>query len=335
MKNKNVVGHCTGGGAVIRGLVTAAAALLFSVNVSASLVIDNFKDGTRVEANDQSLCAEGNQSHDPTSKIMGTQRDMSIVNADGRVTMDSFFAGLLIIEQENQAGEIILQWDGVDADGSDSSRCVLNHTGLGGLNLMEGIDLPDSAPSPKIHLMVSSTNPSDTQIRVRIYTDATHWSTALLDINSDQIKGYWIERPDFTMGAGADGPVDFKNVGAIEMQIIVLTPGRVSLGFDLIETSVTLGESTVQVVPPIAGLPGGLSFKWNTLAEFNNAGFIVGQRVPGGDWEALSGFMEADNPGGATYQAFISSGQDDPCTDCEYGLADFDTDGTMTIHVIE
>ncbi len=335
MKNNILVGHCPGGGPVIRGLV-AAAALLFSVNVSANLILDNFKDGTRVEANDQSLCAEANQSQDPTSQIMGTQRDMSILNADGRVTMDSFFGGLLIIEQETQTEGILLQWDGVDADGSETNPCVLNPTGLGGLDLKEGINLPDSAPSPKLHLMVSSTNTTDTQIDIRIYTDATHWSHYLLDVTSDQITSYVIPHFQFTQGEGADGPVDFTNVGAIEMKIM-LPSGKVSINFDLVETSVTLGEKSVQVVPSIAGLPGGLMFKWKTLEEFNNAGFVVGQRVAGGDdgdWEALSGFMEADNPGGATYQAFIPYGQD-PCMDCEYGLADIDIDGNVTIHVIK
>ncbi|OAD22357.1 hypothetical protein THIOM_001843 [Candidatus Thiomargarita nelsonii] len=256
--------------------------------------------------------------------------------------MDSFFAGLLIIEQETQAGEILLQWDGVDPDGSNTNPCALNPIGLGGVDLKEGLNLPVTAPSPKIHLMVSSTSPNDTQIEIRIYTDATHWSSYLLDVNSDQIFSYMIEHNQFTMGVGAVGPVNFANVGAIEMKIMVPT-GRVSISFDLIETSVTLGESSVQVVPPIGGLPGGLMFKWNTLEEFKNAGFIVGQRRvgqrrAGGDdddweWEPLSGFMEADNLSGATYQAFISS--DDPCTDCEYGLADIDTDGNVTIHVIK
>jgi len=335
MKNNILVGHCPGGGPVIRGLV-AAAALLFSVNVSATLVLDNFKDGTRVEANNQSLCAEANSSQDPTSIIIGTQRDMSILNAVGRVTMDSFFAGLLIIEQENQAGEITLQWDGVDSDGSNTSPCNLNHTGLGGVDLTQG------GAVRKLHIMVSSTSPNNTQINIRIYTDATHWSSSELVVNTDQIASYVIDHnDDFTRGVGANGPVNFANVGAIEMQILVPT-GRVSISFDLIETSVTLGESSVQVVPPIGGLPGGLMFKWNTLEEFKNAGFIVGQRRvgqrrAGGDdddweWEPLSGFMEADNLSGATYHAFVRS---DPCTDCEYGIADIDTDGNVTIHVIK
>jgi len=328
MKNNIVVGHCLGGGPVIRGLV-AAAALLFSVNVSATLVIDNFSDTMIVEAEAQSLCGEANSSMDPSSIIMGTQRDMSILNAQGKVRMTSHFVGILIIEQfEQEAEEILLQWDGVDSDGSNTSPCNLNHTGLGGEDLTQG------GVVRKLHLMVSSDKPNDTRIDIRIYTDATQWSSYLLEVDSDQITSYVIEHEQFTTGEGADEPVDFANVGAIEMKIIVPT-GRVSLGFDLIETSVTLGKSSVQVVPSVGGLPGGLMFKWNTLEEFNNAGFVVGQRVAGGDdddWEPLSGFMEADNPSGATYHAFVCS---DPCTDCEYGIADIDTDRNITIHVIE
>ena len=240
MKNDIVVGHCLG--AVVRGLV-AAAVLLFSVNVSASIVIDNFKDGTRVEANDQSLCAEADQSQEPTSQILGGERDMSISNAQGRVRTDSFFVGQLIIEQESQAGEIILQWDGADADGSDTSPCVLDPTGLGGVDLTQG------GTVRKLRIMVSSTDPNDTQIEIYIYTDATHWSSYLLTVTTDQISSHLIDYSQFTAGAGAVGPADFENAGAIEMKIMART-GRVSISFDLVETSVRLGERSVRVTPP-------------------------------------------------------------------------------------
>jgi hypothetical protein len=243
MKNKNVVGHCLGGGPVIRGLV-AAAALLFSVNVSATLVIDNFKDGTKVSANDgESLCAEANSILEPASAIIGTERDMSITSVIGSVTMDSFFVGLLTIEQETDAN-IVLQWDGVDNDGSNTGPCVLNPTGLGGEDLTQG------GFASKLGLLVSSTSPADTQIDIRIYTDATHWSSYLLDVNTPDITSHVIEHNDFTP-AGTSGGVDFANVGAIEMRI--MTPaGWVTIYIDLIITdndSTTFNCKSVTEIP--------------------------------------------------------------------------------------
>ncbi|MEN8217335.1 MAG: hypothetical protein ABFS56_13395, partial [Pseudomonadota bacterium] len=313
------VEHCSG----VRSLV-AAAALLFSVSAMAGpIIIDNFKDGTKVSVNNgESLCAEASSIPEPTSAIIGTERDMSITSVQGSVTMDSFFVGLLIIEQETDAN-IVLQWDGVDADGGNTGPCVLNHTGLG------GVDLTVGGIIRKFNVMVSSTSPADTQIDFRIYTDATHWSTYLLNVNSDQITPHVIEHNEFTP-AGADGGVDFANVGAIEM-VVMVPKGRVSISFDLVETEVVLGETSVEVIAPNGVLPGGVMFMWRTLLETNNEAFIVGQRPVGGNWKALSPFIEAEGIP-ATYRTFIAG---TPAEDVEYGLADIDNEGNPTIHVLE
>jgi hypothetical protein len=180
--------------------------------------------------------------------------------------------------------------------------------------------------------MVSSTSPADTQIDFRIYTDATHWSRYLLDVNTPDITSHVIEHNDFTP-AGTDGGVDFANVGAIEM-VVMVPKGRVSISFDLVETEVVLGETSVEEIAPNGVLPGGLMFTWKTLLEKNNYAFIVGQRPVGGndlDWKALSPLIEAEGIP-ATYNTFINGTPDE---NVEYGLADIDNEGTLTIHVLE
>jgi len=107
-------------------------------------------------------------------------------------------------------------------------------------------------------------------LRLRVYTDATHFSDSTLFIvpgtntDADVVFAF----ADFTTGGGAAGPANFTNVGAIEARIVTSvdgTDGRVTL-------LGAFGESiTTQNIPNAADL--------SLTKGVNNATPTVGQNV--------------------------------------------------------
>jgi large repetitive protein len=103
-------------------------------------------------------------------------------------------------------GRYVDVWDGADNDGD-----AIDFTGLGGVDLTAG-----GADSFR---MLIGTDHTGATARLRVYTDATHWSEQTIAIPNSASNELIYRITDFTTGGGAAGPATFSNVGAIELQV--------------------------------------------------------------------------------------------------------------------
>src|SRR5262245_33809701 len=157
---------------------------------------------------------------------LGGERDLFVQLTSGgpgeSVTLDSPVGRLMFDSTGSTQGEFTAVYDGNDNDATTTA-----FTGLGGK------DLTDAGASTALKLSVRADQANAT-LRVRLFTDATHYSDASFTIpvsvtDTDVVLDYV---SDFGVGAGAAGAATFTNIGAIEVFIDTNTDGtdgRVSL----------------------------------------------------------------------------------------------------------
>jgi uncharacterized repeat protein (TIGR01451 family) len=160
--------------------------------------------------------------------VVGTERDLIVELTSGAagefVQLDSQQNRLLITSTTNAQGEFTVVYDGNDDDGD-----TLNATGLG------GIDVTNAGANTAIKVRIRADQVG-ANLRLRVFTDATNFSDSqplpfsIPGTNADTDAIFYFE--DFLAGAGAAGPANFANVGAMEMTVITTTDatnGRVTL----------------------------------------------------------------------------------------------------------
>jgi uncharacterized repeat protein (TIGR01451 family) len=116
-------------------------------------------------------------------------------------------------------GRYVDVWDGADGDGN-----AIAFTGLGGVDLTAG--------GANSFRMLIGTDHTGASARLRVYTDATHWSEQTVAIPNNPSNELIYKISNFTTGGGAAGPATFSNVGAIELQVdtsVDGTDGQVTL----------------------------------------------------------------------------------------------------------
>ncbi|MCE9524915.1 MAG: DUF11 domain-containing protein [Planctomycetales bacterium] len=116
-------------------------------------------------------------------------------------------------------GRYVDVWDGADGDGN-----AIAFTGLGGVDLTAG--------GANSFRMLIGTDHAGATARLRVYSDATHWSEQTVAIPNSPTNELIYRISNFTTGGGAAGPATFSSVGAIELQVdtsVDGTDGQVTL----------------------------------------------------------------------------------------------------------
>ncbi|MBX6370190.1 MAG: HYR domain-containing protein [Rhodospirillales bacterium] len=149
-------------------------------------------------------------------------------------------------------GSFLIAWDGQDGGAS-----AVDYTGLGGVNLRTGgID--------RFRFDMDGVGGG---LQVTVYTDATHYSTATVSVPF--LNRATVDEPfaAFATGAGAAGPADFSNVGAI-------TAGQTDVG-DLTQlhlfgiTAVSPPDSTPPTITASAKTADGQPYTGGTWTRQN------------------------------------------------------------------
>jgi len=146
------------------------------------------------------------------AEAIGGERNISIelTSASGSVTLDiQTVPNLLTVGSSSGTGASLIQYDGIDG------TLTLSPTGLG------GISLNDADPLAGFIVRVS-TQPAVGDFEIIVYTDATNFSSATIAYPAGADPGpvdIFIPFSSFSIGAGAAGPADFNDVGAIEQLI--------------------------------------------------------------------------------------------------------------------
>lgn len=241
-------------------LLGVAAAMSLSVNAQAAIIDlfsipQNINDNT---ADATAVTATVTDAADPGS-IIGGVRDISVnlindtnPSTANMVEMD-IFGGILSFSNDNGAGgEGIVQWDATPG-------LALNMTGLG------GIDLRADGSNAFVYEVLSVD--LGFQISIEVYTDATHWTKALIqtdNVGVDTIPFVNLENAALcgnvpppigsllAVTCGAAGPADLSSVGALQT---ILNVSGGTLAVDL-----SIRNITTQVPEPatIALLGAGL-----------------------------------------------------------------------------
>ncbi len=197
----------------------AAPSVVQIVDGFESIVIDSFNQtGLSTILANSTTPNQTAISVAPTSEVIGGERDITIdlTTAVGNVTLDiEQTQGVLTFGSSNGAGTAIIQYDGTDGS------TTLSPTGLGSVSL--------SANEAKSGIVTRvSSNPVAGTFEVRIYTSATNFSSVTItypagsDVNPVDIFTPFSSFSTAT-SAGATGPADFNNVGAIEQRLVLVT----------------------------------------------------------------------------------------------------------------
>ena len=145
------------------------------------------------------------------ASIMGGERDIMVdyISGSGDTRARSVNLGGVFAHAQDPGvrGRTTLTWDG-----NDSNALTLDPTGLNGVDLTN--------PTNDAFLLYLVSSDVNTQIRVRVYTDANNWSEALIAVSANT-NGQLVTVlfSNFAQGSTATGPADFANVGAIELRI--------------------------------------------------------------------------------------------------------------------
>jgi EF hand len=144
------------------------------------------------------------------TEAIGGQRDIFIEHTGGtgnlNIDVDLGNSNLLTFASgTGVVGTALIQYDGAD------SNVALVATGLGGLNMSAGDTLAG--------ILVSTRgDTAGATAEVRIYTDATNFSTTTINIpDQAALEDVFVPFSAFTTGVGAAGPATFTSGGAIEV----------------------------------------------------------------------------------------------------------------------
>jgi uncharacterized repeat protein (TIGR01451 family) len=140
---------------------------------------------------------------------LGGERDLFVELVSGvedeNVQLNGTAGALTFSATAASVGRYISVWDGDDGDGS-----AIEFTGLGGQDLTSG-------GATAIRMVVGADLAGATA-RLRVFTDADHWSEQSLAIATGAPSELIFLFSGFAQG-GTSGPADFADVGAIELQI--------------------------------------------------------------------------------------------------------------------
>jgi uncharacterized repeat protein (TIGR01451 family) len=144
------------------------------------------------------------------AEVLGLERDFQVEltsSPGGQTVTMTVSADKLSLNPSIQAqGRYRAVWDGDDNNGA-----VIDHTGLANYDLT---DLGASAGIVLEDVLADQTGGSAT---IRVYTDATNFSTLTVNIPANAATDLFFKFTDFTTGGGTGA--DFTDVGAIELVI--------------------------------------------------------------------------------------------------------------------
>ncbi|EMI45206.1 beta strand repeat-containing protein [Rhodopirellula sp. SWK7] len=146
--------------------------------------------------------------------ILGDERDVELFidNATSGSASFEVVTGsnqLVLSNGGDVEGTMLVQYDGVDSDGGG---LVLDHTGLG------SVDLTDGDSESGLQIAIRSDTVITSGLIVTVYTDASNSSSATIDLPDNFAAGtpleLFIAFDDFVTATGTGA--DFTNVGAVE-----------------------------------------------------------------------------------------------------------------------
>lgn len=149
------------------------------------------------------------------TEAIGGERDVLVTftsgSGDVAVQIDRFNSNVFaFVSGLNVIGSALVQYDGTDGDAT-----LLTATGLGGIDLAGG----DAAAG--LRLATRGDSPAATA-EVRIYTDATNYSTTTFAIpNQATVEQLFVPFSAFTIGGGTGA--NLTSIGAIELFIAGVT----------------------------------------------------------------------------------------------------------------
>ena len=185
----------------------AAMSLSSLTTAKADIIIDPFNSYQSVSLGGDPPGAKNTFSALTDPVTLGGERDVWLSRTSsnsGSVSVDvngSFSGALAYASSPNTLGYAVITYDGTDGASG------INYTGLG------NVDLTQSGANTGIALATTSDNGASAQFT--IYTDATHFSTFNVPVASDPsftFTRYFASFSDFSVGSGAFGGADFKNV---------------------------------------------------------------------------------------------------------------------------
>ncbi len=211
--------------------ISAVAVALLAANSAQATLIDSFD--TAFNAPTTSLFATpGNPMSavvNDSTGIIGGQREMVLSVTQGVGGASIGDDGSAILQIQGGTGvqsNLQLTYDG-SADATPLATFA--PIGLGGLALSGTSFLLNAMSNSPITAMF------------RVFTDATHYSDAVLTTTTtamNSFQTFGLPFTDFTAGSGAAGGADFNNVGAIQVNLTVT--GDATLGYDFIQTGPSL-----------------------------------------------------------------------------------------------
>ncbi len=271
------------------GTLTAPAVQLVTLATGSvqAQAIDTF-DQTAVPLTSATLVSTPiNQSFTAT-EALGGERDVVITVAtdNGNIGVQVTPANQrLTIGSSDTAGTVLVQYDGTDGS------TTLSPTGLGGISLNGG------ETKSGMNISVSTDQVANGSFQLRVYTDATNFSTVTLNYPAGSDVApveLFVPFSSFTQGVGAAGPANFNNVGAIEQFVDVEADQdvRVSLLESIRPEVATANLANVQFVSL-----GGQVFLDNASGTNNQNNGIRDASEPGRDAVTVELYQVTDPSG--------------------------------------
>lgn len=174
-------------------------------------LIDSFASAlpTVVAADAVGATQAGSADHLAT-EVLGLERDFEVELTSGAVGENvtlTITAGKMSMNPSVSAqGRYTAVWDGDDNDGA-----VINHTGLG------NIDLTDAGDSQGILLEDVLVDQAGGSVTITVYSSAANFSTLTINNVPATTSDLFFKFSDFTTGGGTGA--DFTDVGAIELEV--------------------------------------------------------------------------------------------------------------------
>jgi len=210
-----------------------AALLLLTVPLSQAVIIDSF-DTQQLPVSLQSPADIGNTagSSQAAAEAIGGIRNYNAELLGGSFgnQVRAFVGGGLYnhVQDPSVTGRSQLIYDG------SADPLNVDATGLG------GIDLTDGGTSNAIEVRVVFADQGGS-IVIEVYTDANNRSTVTIPITVTATEEIFIVPfTDFVTAAGASGPADFSNVGALTLDVDGATTAALDVQLDLLQTRSTL-----------------------------------------------------------------------------------------------
>ena len=211
----------------------AASLLIVMSSLSEAVIIDSF-DTQQLSV---SLVAPGDindtaGSSQAAAEALGDIRNYNVTLDDGSFgnQIRAFVGGGLYnhVQDPSVTGRSRLIYDG------STDPLNVNATGLG------GADLTDGGTSNAIEVRVEFADQGGI-ISIEVFTDGNNRSTASIPITVTAAEEIFIiPFTDFSTPAGATGPANFSNVGAVALDVDGSSTAALDVQLDLLQTRSTL-----------------------------------------------------------------------------------------------